>query len=157
MMTEDDGLRIDLRRMFPEAVRRNDILEKLKRSWNVLVKKPVLARNSRPVVLGVNFLTVEARNDLVKKDILFMKGNILRFLAGLGYESSGDFSVRIVEYFRAKRNDARKTVRRRIIADEERVRQYMADAPETLPDDINYALSHLRAYLEAMKQGGSKR
>lgn len=156
-MTEDDGLRIDLRRMFPEAVRRNDILEKLKRSWNVLVKKPVLARNSRPVVLGVNFLTVEARNDLVKKDILFMKGNILRFLAGLGYESSGDFSVRIVEYFRAKRNDARKTVRRRIIADEERVRQYMADAPETLPDDINYALSHLRAYLEAMKQGGSKR
>ena len=150
-MTEDDGLRIDLRRMFPEAVRRSEILEKLKRSWNIVVMKPILARNSRPVVLGVNFLTVEAHDDIVKNNILNMKGNIQRFLARLGYESSGDFSVKVVESFRPKGKGANKPIVRKVIADEERVRQYMADAPETLPDDINYALSHLRAYLEAKR------
>ena len=35
-----------------------------------------------------------------------------------------------------------------VIESEEKVRQYMSGAPDTLPEDINYALSHLKMYLD---------
>ena len=147
-MTEEDGLRIDLRRMFPEAVRRAEILERLKNSWPMIVNAPAVSRYSKPVVLGVNYLTVETCNDLAKNNLLKMKGNILRVLARLGYEPDGDFALRIDARVHDKRTVRNKPVRREIIADEGRVRQYMTGAPDTLPEDINYSLSHLKAYLE---------
>ena len=37
---------------------------------------------------------------------------------------------------------------KKIETNEERVAQYMSGAPESLPEDINRAVSHLRDYLE---------
>ena len=53
---------------------------------------------------------------------------------------------------KAKKLAVKKPVKRvipKIEVSEEKVRQYMQGAPDTLPEDINYALAHLRAYLEA--------
>lgn len=101
-MTENDGLRIDMRAMFPEAVRRVEILERLKSSWASVVRFPAVWKYSRPVVLGVNYLIVETWNDNAKNNLANMKGNILRGLSRLGYESDGDFTVRINARVRKK-------------------------------------------------------
>ena len=159
-MTEDGKLMIDLRRMFPEAVKRVEILERLKRSWRLVVKRPILMRRSRPVVLGVNELTIEVVDDETRNTLSNMKGNIIRALEALGYEAAGEFSVKFVDglkFVDGARHDNKRQPKKpalKAAADEARIAQYMEGAPETLPEDINRALSHLMAYLEAVKRGG---
>ena len=152
MTTEDDELRIDPRKMFPEAVKRVEILERLKRSWPSVVGMAV-ARYSCPCVLGVEGLTVEAVNDQTRNRLANMKGNILRCLSRLGYEAGENFTVRINPRESREKLTVKKPVRVRVIENEESVRQYMRGAPDTLPEDINYALSHLMMYLDGRKTG----
>ena len=151
-MTEDDGLIIDLRRMFPEAVKRVEILERLKRAWPSVVRFPAVWRYSLPVVLGVNYVVVDVRNDTAKKMLSNMAGNIMRALSAMGYESDGDFSLRFHAVKKENLMGRKKSSVREILADGERVRQYMNGAPETLPEEINYALAHLRAYLDGRQK-----
>ena len=156
-MTEDEGIVIDARRWFPEAARRVEILERLRRSWGMVVRMPAIARNSWPIVLGVNELTVEVRDDMARERLSKMKGNIEGALRYLGYKADGDFSVKIVDVKRQEHKIITKKRSRKVVIDEEKVRQYMVDAPDMLPEDINHAVSHLMAYLErraAMKKGG---
>ncbi len=139
--------------MFPAAARRVKILEGLQRSWGAVVR-PDVARHSWPRLLGVNMIAVYADNDYVAGMLPNMKGNILRALSSLwGYVPDGEFSVK-VERSRPKeqrRND-RVRMKRKIIVDAEAVKEYMRDSPEGLPEDINYALSHLKAYLDVVKK-----
>lgn len=153
MITEDDKLRIDPRKLFPEAVKRVKILEDLKRSWPSIVGIEN-ARYSWPCVLGVDGLTVEAVNDQTRNNLAKMKGTILRGLSSLGYEAGENFTVKINERESKKKLPAKKPVKKvKVIESEKKVRQYMSGAPDTLPEDINYALSHLRMYLEGRKTG----
>lgn len=146
-------MNIDPETMFPAAAKRVKILEALQHSWGSVVGIPV-ARHSWPRVLGVNMLAVYADNDYVAGRLANMKGNILRALSSLwGYVPEGEFSVK-VERSRPKesRRNERVRMRRKIIVDEEAVNEYMRDSPEGLPEDINYALSHLKAYLDVAKK-----
>ena len=139
--------------MFPAAARRVKILEELQRSWGAVVGIPV-ARHSWPRVLGVNMIAVYADNDYAARMLPNMKGNILRALSSLwGYVPDGEFSVK-VERSRPKeqRRNERVRVKRKIVVDDEAVKEYMRDSPEGLPEDINYALSHLKAYLDVVKK-----
>ena len=151
MTTEDDELRIDLRKMFPDAVKRVEILERLKRSWPSVVGM-LNARYSWPCVLGVDGLTVEAVNDQARTQLAKMKGNIMRGLSRLGYDAGENFTVKINARESKQKLSAKKPVKKvKVIEDTEKTRQYMSGAPDTLPEDINYALSHLRAYLEGRR------
>lgn len=147
-MNEDEGLNIDISRLFPEAVKRVEILERLKRFWPSVVGIR-LSRWSTPVILGVNELTVEASNSQAVNMLSKMNGNVKRALLSMGYETDGNFSLKIVYHRKSEKNPSkRKTIVKKIETNEERVAQYMSGAPESLPEDINRAVSHLRDYLE---------
>ncbi len=147
MTTEDDGMKIDMRKLFPEAVKRVEILERLKRSWPSVVGV-INARYTRPCVLGVDCLTVEAANDFAKSNLANMKGNIQRGLLRLGYDAGENFTVKINARESKKKLTVKKPASVKVIESEEKLRQYMSNAPDTLPEDINYALSHLMMYLD---------
>ena len=147
-MNENESIHIDVERMFPAAARRVKILEELKRFWPSVVGESI-SRYSRPCVLGVNELVVSVNNDYARQRLIHMKGTILKKLLRLEYKPEGDFVLKVTGAEPQDRNA--KTVRsvhRKFKTDEERVKQYMCDAPDTLPEDINYAVSHLKAYLE---------
>ena len=108
-MNEDDGMRIDLRGLFPEAVKRVEILGELGRMWPSVVG--VAARWSRPSVLGVNGLTVETNNAQARGMLSKMTGNIERALGRLGYEAD-DFAVKIVDNVRRERRTEKRLCRR---------------------------------------------
>lgn len=150
-MTEDDELRIDLRKLFPEAAKRVEILERLKRSWPAVVCA-MNARYSEPVALGVDYLTVSATNDNAIKNIANMKGTILRGLKRLGYDAGENFTVRI-NARESHENLTEKSKRVKVNESEEKLRQYMSNSPDTLPEDINFALSHLMMYIDGRKAG----
>ena len=152
MKTEDGKVILDVRKLFPQAVRRAEILERLKRSWPSVVGMPV-ARYSWPCVLGVDVLTVEAVNEQARNRLANMRGNILRGLTRLGYEAGENFTVRINERESKKKLLAKKPACVKVIESEERLRQYMSGAPDTLPEDINFALSHLKMHLDGRKTG----
>lgn len=141
-------MNIDLAGMFPEAARRVEILEGLRKSWAGVVGA-VLARNSWPSCLGVNELRVEVRDRQAGNMLLKMKGNILRALERRGYVAEGDFALKVVAG-----EKRRQEIRRRkgtasgVKVDDETVKMYMSGAPEGLPEDINYSISHLRAFLD---------
>ena len=151
LMNEDDGIIIDVRKWFPEAVRRAEILERLKRSWDSVVRFPAVSRYSEPVVLGVNYLIVEAWNDQAKSRLSNMTGNIIRTLSSWGYNAGENFTLRVNERKSQKKITPKKPSRINVIENEEPTRQYMKGAPDTLPEDINYALSHLKMYLDGRK------
>ena len=142
-------MNIDIAKMFPEAARRVEILEGLKRSWAGVVG-PKLAFMSQPCNLGVNELSIFVRNDKAVSLLLNSKGNILRALSRKGYKAEGDFSLRILR--EPMRIPSLKQTRKKNIpeikVDEDTVNEYMKNAPETLPEDINYSLSHLKAFLD---------
>ena len=148
-MTEDDEIKIDPLKLFPEAARRVEILEKLKRLWPSIVGM-ALARYSCPCTLGVNELIIEIVNDQAKNRLANMKGNIMRGLARLKYDAGKNFTVRI-NVKESHETLPEKSKRVKVTESEEKLRQYMSNAPDTLPEDINYALSHLRAYLEGRR------
>ncbi|MBQ6969642.1 MAG: hypothetical protein IJP85_04875 [Synergistaceae bacterium] len=151
MRNEDEGIVIDVSKVFPEAARRVEILAKLRERWPVVVRN--LSRWSWPDVLGVNELTirVNAQGQQAKDKLYKMKGNVVRALSNLGYKTGEDFSLKIVEYDALpKKTVDKKTVRKRREPDEEKVKRYMEGAPDSLPEDINNALSHLMAYLDGL-------
>ena len=148
MQTEDDRIILDVRKLFPQAVRRAEILERLKRSWPSVVGIAI-ARYSCPCVLGADGLTVEAVNDQAKNRLANMRGNIIRGLSRLGYEAGKNFTVKINERESKKKVAVKKPAQKvKVIDDPEKLRQYMSYAPDTLPEDINFAVSHLKMYLE---------
>lgn len=149
-MNEDEGLTIDIERLFPEAARRVEILERLKRAWPSIVS-PMLSKWSEPVILGVNELTVLATRPEAAERLSKMKGNVARALSRMGYETGENFSVKVVNSVnREKKSHKAKTRVKKIEIDERRTEQYMSGAPESLPEDINRAVSHLRAYLDVL-------
>ena len=121
-MTEDEGIIIDAKKWFPEAARRVEILERLRRSWEMVVRMPAIARNSWPIILGVNELTVEVRDDAARERLSKMKGNIEGALRRLGYKADGDFAVKIVGLKRRENKTVGKKARRKVVIDEEKVR-----------------------------------
>ena len=146
---------IDVYRMFPNAAKRVKILEELKRSWHLVVRN--FARSSEPYCLGVNELYICTENPTAAGQLMKMKGNILRALSRhWGYEPVGEFTLKITdERAKAKKLAVNKTLHAvppKIEVSEEKVKQYMQRAPETLPEDINYAISHLQAFLEELKR-----
>ena len=151
MRNEDEGIVIDVSKVFPEAARRVEILAKLRERWPVVVRN--LSRWSWPDVLGVNELTirVNAQGQQAKDKLNKMKGNVVRALSKLGYKTGEDFSLKIVDYDALpKKTVDKKPVRKRREPDEEKVKRYMEGAPDSLPEDINHALSHLMAYLDGL-------
>ena len=151
MRNEDEGIVIDVSKVFPEAARRVEILAKLREIWPVVVRN--LSRWSWPDVLGVNELTirVNAQGQQAKDKLYKMKGNVVRALSNLGYKTGEDFSLKIVDYDALpKKTVDKKPVRKRREPDEEKVKRYMEGAPDSLPEDINHALSHLMAYLDGL-------
>ena len=152
MTNEDDVLNIDPQNLFPEAARRVEILERLKSLWPAIVN-PANARYSCPVALGVNFLAVSAVNEKAKSNIANMKGNIQRGLKRLGYDTGENFALKINVRESQKNLHDGKSKAVKVIESEEKLRQYMSSAPDTLPGDINSALSHLMMYLDGRKAG----
>ena len=94
---------INVYAMFPEAAKRVQILEELKRSWYSVVRH--LARDSEPYCLGVNELYICTNNPRAAGRLMNMKGTILRAMSKRwGYEPLGDFSLKITdEHAKAKK------------------------------------------------------
>ena len=141
---------VDVYKLFPEAARRVEILEKIKRTWPNFVENNAVARNSQPYNLGVNELWVCVTSPYARNSLARSKGTIARRIAKrLGYDFGKDFVLTLTDNIpQPKMQDKPKIVHTIIVVDEEKVRQYMQDAPETLPEDINYAISKLQVVLE---------
>ena len=150
-MSEDivrAGTFLDVSKMFPEAARRVEVLEKMKRSWPSIVGMPT-ARYSQPYNLGVNELWVCVNNPNARNALMKSKGSIVRRIARqLDYDLGEDFVLTLTDSIPKPKKQDKPKVHAKIVIDEERVRQCMKDAPETLPEDINYAISHLQVTLE---------
>ncbi len=147
-MYDKQRITIDIYKMFPEAVRRVRILEELKRAWPSIAKQA--ANYSEPYCLGVNELCVTTRNPNAKKMLMNSKGTILRRMTERwGYKPEGEFSLKITETIQKPKVIQKKPAKKIVVeVSEEKVRQYMQGAPDTLPEDINYAVSHLKVFLE---------
>ncbi len=149
MTYDEEKITIDAEKMFPEAARRVKILEELKNSWPSVVGLRI-ARYSKPAILGVNELVVSALNSYAADSLSKMKGNILRALSvKWNYQPSGEFSLKIefpkIQKYKAS---AKNIANHNIKVSDDKVNEYMSNAPETLPYDINYALSHLKAFFD---------
>ena len=139
----------DAAKMFPQAAERVDVLEKLKRSWPVIVGNNALAKYSRPYDLGVNELCVCVTDTRAKIMLKNSKGNIARRISQrFGYDFGKDFVLTITDNIPKLSMPDKPTVEPKITLDEEKIRQYMQDAPDTLPEDINYAISCLQVFWE---------
>ena len=147
-MNDEQPISLNVYKMFPAAARRVQILEELKCSWPGIVRQA--ARDSEPYCLGVNELCVAVKNPNAGKMLNSMKGTILRRMSERwGYKPEGEFTLNITYTLPKPKPPAKKPVKRPPVeVGEEKVRQYMQGAPDTLPEDINYAISHLRAFLE---------
>ena len=147
-MNEEKPISIDVYKMFPAAARRVQILEELKRSWAGIVRQA--ARDSEPYCLGVNELCVAVKNKQAEAMLMNMKGTILRAMnKRWGYESDGEFTLKITHSIPKPKVIQQEPVKEvKIEVDEEKVRQYMQNLPDTLPENLKYALAHLRAFLE---------
>ena len=153
---DDEKISINLYRLFPEAAKRVRILEDLKKSWASVVGM-ALARHSMPYNLGVNEISVSADGQKTAVMLRNMKGNIIRFLTShYNYNCGSEFNVKITIGVPAPRkisepeqNSGKRAPEiKEIKIDEETVKKYMSGAPENLPEDINYAVSHLMAFFE---------
>lgn len=135
-------------KMFPEAARRVEILEELKRSWKKFVG-PDVARYSMPYNLGVDELCVCVIHHMAEKKLDGSKGSVIRRIAKhFGKDLGSDFRITITHSIPAPKPKAPAPQRKLVPIDEERARQHMADAPATLPEDINLALCRLWTFLE---------
>ena len=152
MLNEDEKISFNLEKLFPEAARRVEILEALKNSWPAVVGV-ALARHSMPYNLGVNEISIAVDSQNAEAMLKNMKGNILRALKlRFNFISNGDFNLKITGKIPAKKiHDIKKSKKihaRDIKISEEEVKNLMAGAPESLPKDINYAISHLKIFLD---------
>ena len=141
---------LNMRRMFPEAARRADVLEGLKRSWPGIVGIK-LARHSQPYKLGINELCIQVANHHAESMLRNFKGNIVReMVKRFGYKAGESFQLILTSNIPpAKKLPSPKKTKPivDVIITDETVRQYMQGAPDTLPEDINYSISHLQAYI----------
>ena len=139
---------LDVYKMFPEAARRVEILEELKRSWGKFVG-PDIARYSVPYNLGVNELCVCVTHPMAEKKLHNSKGSVVRRISKhLDCDLGPDFRITITRNIPAQKPKFAAPKRKLVPIDEERVRQHMADAPATLPEDINIAICRLWTFLE---------
>lgn len=149
------GSVIDVYAMFPEAAKRVRILEELKKNWAVFVGQDV-ARFSQPYKLGVSELCVCVTNPAARSKLINSKGTIARKMAKkFGYEADEKFVLTLTENIPAPKITARPQEKKdftKIEVSEAKIKEYMEGAPETLPEDINYAISHLRAFLEELNR-----
>lgn len=150
-------MEIDLRHMFPEAYRRYEVLEGLKRYWSAIVGLDV-ARYSQPYNLGILELFVFVKSDKAKAKLLRMQGNITRqMIKRWGYKTVEGFSLNITESVPVRKvlmkRKEREKLGSRVVVSEERVKELMKRGPESLPEDINYSLSHLQAFMEQLPKG----
>ena len=141
-------MNINLRKLYPEAVRRVEILEGLKKCWPSVVR--MAAKYSIPYCLGVNELTVSVSNPQTADMIKRMRGNIMHVLSQrFNYKHDDNFSLIITNNIPAEKIHKTKPKHSiNIEISESEVKKYMAGAPDTLPEDINYALSHFKAFID---------
>ena len=146
---EEHRLSFDVSAMFPEAAKRVEVLEQIKRSWPNFVENRAVAKNSYPYNMGVNELCVCVTSSYAESYLMRSKATIARRIAKhLGYDFGKDFVLTLSGKIPQPKPQAKKPKAPEIVVDEEKVRQYMQDAPETLPEDINYAVSRLQVLLE---------
>lgn len=116
---------------------------------------PALVRHSFPCNLGVDEITVAVDDKNAANMITRMKGNITRALTSRwSYNVNEKFSVKII-IGAPKQTKRREIEPKKIIevkVDEEKVNEYMKNAPAGLPEDINFAISHLRVFMEARRK-----
>ena len=155
MQDEDEKISFNFEKLFPQAARRVEILEALKSSWSS-VAGDVLARHSMPYNLGVNEISIAVDSKNAEEMLRNMKGNILRALRlRFNFVFDGEFNLKITAKIPPKKIPENKKSNKIHASDikisEEEVKNLMAGAPETLPKDINYAISHLKIFLEKSK------
>ena len=157
-MNEDDKIIIDVKKLFPQVARRMQILKQLHRTWPSVVGKAA-SRHSVPYDLIKNDLYVAVENPQTAQIIANMKGNIEHVLAN-SHDYHEDINLKIhvgnvprpkpkASPAMAKAQKSKKAVNVNI--DENLVNKYIAECPDSLPDDAKSAISHLRAYLEAVQ------
>ena len=154
MTDEDAKISLNLELLYPEAARRVQILEELRRSWPGVVGVE-RARHSMPYNLGVSAISV-AVDDVRAVDMLkSVKGNILRALRlRFQYQPRGEFELNITVGVPARRGEVQSshaTNAADIQISEDELTERMSGAPETLPEDINRAITHLKIFLEKLK------
>lgn len=149
---EDERAVIDVRRLFPQVVRRMKILEHLTRTWPSVVG-PAASKHSVPYDLINNELYVAVENNHTAQIIANMRGNISRAFANR-YDYHDDIELKIhvgrVPEPEAKRPATHKS-KQAVKVDDNLVNEYIAECPDSLPDDAKFAISHLWAYLEGRK------
>ena len=142
---------VDAAKMFPEAARRVEILEEMKRTWPKIVGLQA-AKYSQPYNLGVNELWICVTNPLARNTLIKSKGSIARRLARqFSYDFGDDFVMTLTDKIPVPNKPAQEKQahkEEKIVVDEEKIRQYMKDAPPTLPEEINYAISRIQAIFE---------
>ena len=149
MANEDEKIFVNPEYLFPEAARRVKILEALRNSWAAMFP-PMIARHSLPYNLGVNeiFISVDNKNtaDILKNS----RGNILRALKRFEYEPAGNFELKITfgKPVKVIKDKPRKEFLPEVKITDEELKARMEGAPETLPEEINQAVSHLKIFLE---------
>lgn len=146
---------LNIHKMFPRAAKIVEILGWLQQYWPEIVGTNVAAF-SRPYKLGFEELCVSVDGDkpFAKKRLISMKGNILKIMCErFGYEKGEKFVLTLTEQVPVRvMPAAKKKLPVQIQVSEEKVQEYMKGAPETLPEDINHAISHLRVFLEELRR-----
>ncbi len=146
---------LNIYEMFPEAAKRVRILEELKNNWAVFVGRDV-ARFSQPYKLGVSELCVCVTKPSARIKLMNSKGTIARMMAKkFGYDAGEKFVLTLTDRIPAPKKAAEPQKRKlpaKIEVSEEKVSQYMQGAPETLPEDTNYAISHWWAFLQELRR-----
>ena len=155
-MSSDDrrvNTYLNVHKMFPEAAKIVKILGWLQYYWPEIVGRDVAAY-SKPYKLGFEELcvSVDMGKPAAKNKLAKMKGNILRIMCKrFGYEKGEKFDLILTDQVPVRVIPAaKKRLPQKIDVSEEKVQEYMEGAPETLPEDINQAISHLRAFLEEL-------
>ncbi|MBQ7577286.1 MAG: DUF721 domain-containing protein [Synergistaceae bacterium] len=153
----DEKINLDVTKLFPEVARRMQILDELKKLWPSIVG--IAAKYSSPYDLIHNDLYVEVKNQQTAQMIQNMRGNITRaFITRYKYDKDSKINVIIkrpnVEKAKIKPAPVKKQA---VKIDDSLVNEYMSECPESLPQDVKFAISHLRAYLEAIGSQSSFR
>ena len=155
-MNEDKKIIIDVKKLLPQVARRMHILEQLRSTWPSVVG-PVAARHSEPYDLINNVLYVKVTDNHTAQFIANSKGTIARKIANQ-YDYHEDVKIKITEGIapetKAKTKPAAvqpKKSKRAVTVDENLVNEYIAECPDSLPDDAKLAISRLRAYLHALR------
>lgn len=157
-INEDQKIFFSAERLFPAAARRAKILETLQRNWASVVGFAV-AQHSRPCNLGPDELTIFSDSQHSSFILSKSKGNIQRVLRKFQLGNEEDFKLKVTYSWPGRQ--ARKifyvpSPPKIIRVDEALVKKSMLGAPATLPEEINYALSHLKIFLDELNKSRSK-